>query len=221
MSPVAILVSFDRTDGGLSEALKFPHPAEMEFCLRSAVAYGDASLLELVKLTAARMAERGLYDQLGGGFYRYCVDQQWVIPHFEKMLYDNGPLLRLYSDMWLVERRPLYARVAADTATWVMREMQSPDGGYYSTLDADSEHVHLWMFNWSVHDRSLSLKLNRIAITVTSDDSAAVAQAGIKLQIGFRDVWSGESIGRGYAEFNILERGPNTMNESVLRWIFQ
>jgi uncharacterized protein YyaL (SSP411 family) len=155
---------FDRTDGGLSEALKFPHPAEMEFCLRSAVAYGDAPLLELVKLTAARMAERGLYDQLGGGFYRYCVDQQWVIPHFEKMLYDNGPLLRLYSDMWLVERRPLYARVAADTATWVMREMQSPDGGYYSTLDADSEHVEGKFYVWTPDEIKAALSADEYAV---------------------------------------------------------
>ena len=97
---------FDETDGGFGDAPKFPHPAELEFCLRRAVASAMRTLLGLRhELTLTHMAERGLYDQLGGGFYRYCVDQQWMIPHFEKMLYDNGPLLRLYSDMWLVERR--------------------------------------------------------------------------------------------------------------------
>ena len=155
---------FDKTDGGLSEALKFPHPAEMEFCLRCAVALSDAPLLELVKLTLTRMGERGLYDQLGGGFYRYCVDQQWVIPHFEKMLYDNGPLLRLYSDMWLVDPQPLYARVATDTATWVMCEMQAPDGGYYSTLDADSEHEEGKSYVWTPAEVKAALSGEEYAV---------------------------------------------------------
>ncbi len=155
---------FDPVDGGLSEPLKFPHPAEMEFCLRCALAQADTPLRETVKLTLTRMAERGLYDQLGGGFYRYCVDQQWVIPHFEKMLYDNGPLLRLYSDMWLVERRPLFARVATDTATWVMCEMQSPDGGYYSTLDADSEHEEGKFYVWMPAEVKAALSADEYAV---------------------------------------------------------
>jgi uncharacterized protein len=155
---------FDPADGGLSEPLKFPHPAEMEFCLRCSVACGDDRLLDLVKLTLTRMAERGLYDQLGGGFYRYCVDQQWVVPHFEKMLYDNGPLLRLYSDIWLVDQRPLFARVAAATAGWVMREMQSPEGGYYSTLDADSEHEEGKFYVWTPDAVTTALSAEEYAV---------------------------------------------------------
>ncbi len=158
---------FDKIDGGLDEPLKFPHPAEMEFCLRCAVAYGDASLLELVKLTFTRMAERGLFDHIGGGFYRYCVDRAWVIPHFEKMLYDNGPLLRLYTDMWLVDRQPLYARAAGDTAAWVMQEMQAADGGYYSTLDADSEHEEGKFYVWTPAEIKAALSSEEYAVVAT------------------------------------------------------
>ena len=140
---------FDETDGGIGAAPKFPHPAELEFCLRRAADTGDEYARGMARLTLTKMAEGGIYDQLGGGFCRYSVDAHWTIPHFEKMLYDNGPLLRLYSDLWLVDRQPLYARIARDTAAWVMREMQSSEGGYYSSLDADSEHVEGKFYVWT------------------------------------------------------------------------
>ena len=133
----ALIESFDSHYGGFGGAPKFPHPTDVAFLLRRAAFDDEARNAALTTLT--RMAEGGIYDQLGGGFARYSVDARWEIPHFEKMLYDNGPLLSLYADAWVIAHTPLFQRVAEETVAWVMREMQSPEGGYYSSLDADSE----------------------------------------------------------------------------------
>src|SRR5215212_6240226 len=118
---------FDPAHGGFGGAPKFPHPAELELCLTSSAARGDAELRHVVLHTLRNMAAGGIYDQLGGGFCRYSVDERWNIPHFEKMLYDNGPLLLLCTDAWLVSRERVFARVCEETAQWVMRGMQSPE----------------------------------------------------------------------------------------------
>ncbi|MFT4172665.1 MAG: thioredoxin domain-containing protein [Rhodocyclaceae bacterium] len=133
-----LLATFDSKNGGFGGAPKFPHPSDLAL-LREAADGGDADARHAWLLSLRRMAEGGLYDQLGGGFARYSVDERWNIPHFEKMLYDNGALLELYADAYAVTRDDLFARVLTDTAQWVVRDMQSPQGGYYAAFDADSE----------------------------------------------------------------------------------
>ncbi len=153
----SLRASFDPRFGGFGAAPKFPHPTDLELCLRK----GET---DIAHTTLKRMCEGGIYDQLGGGFSRYSVDAQWMIPHFEKMLYDNGPLLSLLADAWLVTGERLYARCAEETAGWIMREMQSPEGGYYSSLDADSEHEEGKFYVWSRDEAQSALTGEEYAV---------------------------------------------------------
>jgi uncharacterized protein len=135
--------SFDFEYGGFGSAPKFPNPADITLLLHQAKAGNKKAEAMALQMLMA-MANGGIYDQLGGGFCRYSVDERWNIPHFEKMLYDNGQLLFLYCDGWQISKDERYKKVIEETVAWLQREMLSPQGAYYSSLDADSldEHGH-------------------------------------------------------------------------------
>jgi uncharacterized protein YyaL (SSP411 family) len=156
----------DGERGGFGKAPKFPHPDMIETCLRHWARTGEATALGMATVTLARMAEGGVFDQLGGGFARYSTDDDWAIPHFEKMLYDNGPLLRLYADAWAVTGDPLFARTVEETAAWAMREMQSAEGGYFSALDADSDGEEGRFYVWTREEVAAALSPEERAVAI-------------------------------------------------------
>ncbi len=139
----------DHTFGGFGGAPKFPQPMNLEVLLRHHHRNGDETALEGVELTLQKMATGGIYDHLGGGFARYSVDERWLVPHFEKMLYDNALLVQLYLETYQATGEDFYKRIAEETLDYVVRDMTSPEGGFYSAEDADSEGVEGKFYVWT------------------------------------------------------------------------
>jgi uncharacterized protein len=159
---------YDRGHGGFGGAPKFPQPMLLEFLLRTHVRTGQSDALEMVTDTLRAMAAGGMYDQLGGGFHRYSVDERWLVPHFEKMLYDNALLARAYLDAWQLTRDPAFARVVEETLAFVQREMTAPDGGFYSSLDADTDGEEGRFYLWTPEE---------LEAVLGSERGAALARA--------------------------------------------
>ncbi len=177
-----IAARYDARNGGFEGAPKFPQTMALDFLLRHWRRSGKPQELAIVRESFAKMARGGIYDQVGGGFHRYSVDDRWLVPHFEKMLYDNALLARLGVHLWQVTRDAEIARVTRETFDWALREMAAPAGGFYSSLDADSEGHEGKFYVWS------SAELDALL-----GDHAAV----------MRELW-GVSVGGNFEGKNIL-----------------
>src|SRR5438046_9581661 len=160
----------DPVHGGFGGAPKFPQPMLIEFLLRTSVRSGEPAAQEMANQTLRAMAEGGMYDQLAGGFHRYSVDEHWLVPHFEKMLYDNALLARAYLDAWQLTREPLFRRVAEETLPFGPREMTSSEGAFFSRRDADSEGEEGRFYLWTAEELKAALGVDEAAALAAAFD---------------------------------------------------
>lgn len=175
----ALKEGYDSRHGGFGHAPKFPQPSHPQFLLRYARRFQDAEAVRMVLHTCERMAAGGIYDQLGGGFARYSVDERWLVPHFEKMLYDNAQLVQLYLDAYLVSGNVAFADVARDVLRYVLRDMTHPDGGFYSAEDADSEGKEGKFYCWTHREMA--------SLLAPEEFNVAVKYFGVTSQGNFVD----------------------------------
>jgi uncharacterized protein YyaL (SSP411 family) len=156
--------NFDRHNGGFYKEPKFPHPAHLQFLLNYYSDNPTNNLQDIITLTLNKMAFGGIYDQIGGGFFRYSIDQYWMIPHFEKMLYDNAQLISIYTTAAKLLRHDKYQQIALEIIEWAMREMYSPEGAFYSTLDADVDGEEGKYYIWNQSDILTALSTDEYSI---------------------------------------------------------
>jgi uncharacterized protein YyaL (SSP411 family) len=197
---------FDKELGGMQRAPKFPMPCIWNFTTQYLQIQPHEEAREQLELTLDEMAYGGIYDQIGGGFARYSVDGEWHVPHFEKMLYDNGQLLSLYARGYALLSKPLYKRVVNDTIAWLSREMRHEEGGLYAALDADSEGVEGKFYVWS---------LEEIKAIFEPEEAARVAE--------FYDVrpsgnWEGHNILRKLIPDEVFARKQGWSPEAFVSW---
>ncbi|MEO8850930.1 MAG: thioredoxin domain-containing protein, partial [Allobranchiibius sp.] len=176
---------FDTVNGGFGDAPKFPTTSGLEFLLRAAVLLGDEHPRDMATQTLEAMARGGIYDQLGGGFARYSVDARWVVPHFEKMLYDNAQLLRVYTRAWCATANPLFERVVTETIRFMLEELLTDQGAFASSLDADTEGVEGLTYAWTpeqlidvlgVQDGNRAAELLTVTASGTYEHGASTLQ---------------------------------------------